>query len=529
MIVRALHGDDHASDDQRHILSLVCHDSALVLHSIPHCKCNDDPTFQSSNLGHPFMLAMQSTPITYLVSPLRRKHEPSKASKISTHNESLPARVRTKLAQLRMKRWTEFFRNKRAKRAFSSASTHHHHSKITEKLLTIVSTFTRSNRTAWRAKYHQLASGFSLPGRNIVSNFLRAVKNTFKRIRGPSAAELLAQELMQQKAERRKYLCKQLFSAMIVEGRKVLRARRRECFKRTVPIFARAFADNLLSTYLPRVANQVCTIRRNYNAKIIQRSWGRRQRQRRYYVERKCKLLNFLEAMPSIIALQSRRQHADQVLLHQMSAQTMDTVMKSVARRMAARLIQRIWRGHQARKRVNRMLMARQRRMLARQQRERLRRAREALLDPSHEDLERGKVLKTRVQSRKEHTPLLVSAEYHLERGRMTHSRVSLLEPLPAVYTPPHVSSMTLAKTQRVPFSKFERICEQQARVNVNNLWVAVPIGFQDSQSDNHLSKKTSKPSKKTQRYFTTKYDWVPATLLRHEVDLHRAKEAASP
>lgn len=164
--------------------------------------------------------------------------------------------------------------------------------------------------------------------------------------------------------------------------------------------------------------------------------------------------------------------------------------------------------------------------MLARQQRERLRRAREALLDPSNEDLERGKVLKTRVQSRKERTPLLVPAEYHLERGRMTHSRASLLEPLPAVYAPPRVSSMTLAKTQRVPFSKFERICEQQARVNVNNLWVAVPIAFQDSQSDRH---KPNKHTKKTQRYFTTKYDWVPATLLRHEVDLHRTKDAASP
>lgn len=485
--------------------------------------------FRVATWGIPLALTMQSAPITYLVSPLRRKHEPNKTSgEISTSNNSLPLRVSAKLAHLRTKRWTYFFRKKRDKRALSSASVHNYNHKITEKLFKIVSIFSKSNRAAWKEKFRQLTTGFSLSGRYVVSNFLRAAKNTFKRLRGPSAAELLAQELMRQKAERRNYLYKRLLCAVIVEGRKELRARRRERYKLMVPISAQTFVDDVLTTCLPRVANQIYTIRRSYNAKIIQRFWQRRQRQRRYYFERKCKLLHFLEAMPSIFAQQSMQRQTHQALLHQICAQTMTTVMKSVTRRMAARVIQRTWRGHQSRKRVNRMIMARHRRVLARQQRERLRKARAALLDPSQEDLRRGKVLKTRLQSRKERTPLLVPAEYHLERGRMTHSRASLLEPLPAVYTPPRVSSMTLAKTQRVPFSKFERICEQQARVNVNNLWVAVPIAFQDSQGDNLPSKKTSKSTKKTQRYFTTKYDWVPATLLRHEIDLYQTKDASS-
>lgn len=131
--------------------------------------------------------------------------------------------------------------------------------------------------------------------------------------------------------------------------------------------------------------------------------------------------------------------------------------------------------------------------------------------------MERRKLLKARAAARKQKTPLILPDGYQQAQREAAlaasehRERSNKLAPIEFASTPPRVTSLTRAKTQRMPFTKFERIREKQARVNMDNVWVAIPVAH-DPVDKNAADE--AKGRRKRNRFVETRYDWVPATLL---------------
>lgn len=226
--------------------------------------------------------------------------------------------------------------------------------------------------------------------------------------------------------------------------------------------------------------------RRAKNARVIQRLWRRVKRNEQASADAKVRILNMLTSMPSRLRQQQETQQQTIKIVHDVSSSATRLFIHRAAQRLAARLIQRVWRGHCARKRARRLREWRLRKFLRRRQRDRLRDARTALLMPSEVEQRYRKELETRTLARQQETPLLPvprrddGRHYQRRRGE----RATLLEPLPLQSRPPQISSTTRTKVQCVPFSRFEKIIAQDARVNLRNVWVAIPVGHHEQQEE---------------------------------------------
>lgn len=406
---------------------------------------------------------------------------------------------------------------------------------ITHKLSELVALFSESNRSALKAK---LRAFFSREGlAKGVKGFVGAIRNVFKRLRVSTAAELLLRKLERlKKKQRRQHFLNHLFHALTIQGRNLLRGKRRRLRREQITLFVPDFVDNELlgGRQVARVAQLICAKREAdkllKTALLIQRAWRQLRRRHVLASESKQRLLSLLTNMKAVLKQQDEGYRLREGVLKRTCEQTNANILQGTTRRLAVRLIQRVWRGYRARLRVFQICAWRRKKKLQKLQRERLRKAREALLNPSTRELQQLRVMNARVQLRKDNMPLVLPSGFSHQRQQrhmLTYERMTLLQPLPMQHTPPRISSLTRAKTQRVPFAKFEKICAQHARVNPQNLWVAIPVGFgasdNDAQSDGGQDSKARevKNKRKKNRFFTAQYDWVPATLLQHEMVDH--------
>ncbi|OQR93301.1 hypothetical protein ACHHYP_02675 [Achlya hypogyna] len=168
---------------------------------------------------------------------------------------------------------------------------------------------------------------------------------------------------------------------------------------------------------------------------------------------------------------------------------------------MAARTLQRVWRGHKGRQRA-RARRRRLRRQALAAAREAARLAkRRALLAPP-EDTERLAAIK-RAWAREDFRP--TSNEPH----RRLLARHKTLIPLPTQMPPQG------ALVARLSVPKWNRL---HAHVNPRSCWVAVPIHV-----ETHVAKDNLRPvSRILKRHYDLQYDWIPAGLLRPTTDLPR-------
>ncbi|EGZ15036.1 hypothetical protein PHYSODRAFT_315602 [Phytophthora sojae] len=241
--------------------------------------------------------------------------------------------------------------------------------------------------------------------------------------------------------------------------------------------------------------------RRAKNARVIQRLWRRVKRNEQASADAKVRILNMLTSMPSRLRQQQETQQQTIKIVHDVSSSATRLFIHRAAQRLAARLIQRVWRGHCARKRARRLREWRLRKFLRRRQRDRLRDARTALLMPSEVEQRYRKELETRTLARQQETPLLPC----------------------------------------VPFSRFEKIIAQDARVNLRNVWVAIPVGHHEQQEETSSRHGGLSPllvgkgrKKRSKGGLRTTYDWVPADLLQSQEErevarVRRRQRATSP
>lgn len=440
---------------------------------------------------------------------------------------SLSAQLKAKLSQLRAQRVRTFFQKRAAQRELVARARANPVALITHKLSRIVSVFSKSNRPALKAKLRTFFSRKSLV--KGAKDLLGAVRSAIKRLRGSSAAELLLRELERlKKKERRQHFLSHIFHALAIQGRNLLRSKRKRLRREQIKLFVPGYVTNELlgGAQVVRIAKLTCAQREVEKhlktALLIQRAWRQLRRRRVLAHESKQRLLGLLSTMKDVLTQQDGGNRLREDVLKRACEQANATILQGTTRRLAARLIQRVWRGYRARLRVFQICAWRRKKELQKVQRERLRKAREALLHPSSKQLQQARVVNTRIESRKEKTPLILPAGFHQRQPHMlTHERLTLLEPLPMRHTPPKVSSLTRTKTQRVAFTKFEKIVAQRARVNPQNLWVAIPVGFGASddagQPEGSKAQGPTSKRKRRNRFFTTQYDWVPATLLQHE------------
>lgn len=342
-----------------------------------------------------------------------------------------------------------------------------------------------------------------------IHGLIELAKGVYRKLRGPRHTAAIAQAQPKQKRAAMFLRIWYSFTIAHVVLQRVRRVRAR------VAHTAIEYVGHLLETQTQRAIARVMMEQRAERAKVIQRLWRQVLVKQQAHREGKNRILSLLSSMKPRIEQRETEQRELDAARVDMSTVAASTIIREAGKRVAARLIQRVWRGYCARRRVFLLCEWRQKRELRKKLRERARVAREVLLTPSPEDCERKRVLNSRVAAQKQRTPLVLPAGYRrgqreaLAAARQRMARSTQLEPLQFQSKPPRVSSMTGAATMRVPFSKFEKMRAMNARVNMDNVWVAVPVGHRP------VDGALASPSKRTRdRFLETQYDWVQATLL---------------
>jgi len=393
-------------------------------------------------------------------------------------------------------------------------------------------------QSKWRKRMHLLPS--ALTGeKSVLSMIQRTLGRTLGR-----GAEKKAQAEREKRLQRVRiyqWICRSLARL----GRSALLASHRRRRADGAALLSREMITRLLDEQ-PRVLAVALVAMRERerlanNARVIQRLWRRVKRNEQASVDAKARLLALLSSLPSCLREHQQAQQFTLETIHMTSANATSCFVRRAAQRLAVRLIQRVWRGHCARVEARRVRDWKRRRYLHRRQRERLREARGALLMPSEAEMKRCRDLEARTLARQQETPLLPvlrrDERRHLQRRG---ERATLLEPLPLQSRPPPCSSASRAKVQCVPFSLFEKIVAQEARVNLHNVWVAIPVGHQEKEEEPRprhggLSPLlVGKGRVKKQGGLKTTYDWVPARLLqskeeREATASRRRQRATSP
>ncbi|OWZ09273.1 Vacuolar protein sorting-associated protein, partial [Phytophthora megakarya] len=306
-------------------------------------------------------------------------------------------------------------------------------------------------------------------------------------------------------------------------------------------LLSRQFVDRVMNEVSVKISCNRERERMAKHARVIQRLWRRVKRNKQAAIDAKVRMLDMLTNLLTHLREHERTQHHILKTIHDASTNTITFCIRRAAQRLAARLIQRIWRGHCARKRVNRIRAWKMKKFLRRRQRERLRDARNALLVPSEMEQRHRREQEARMLARQQETPLLPLPRCHQRRRG---ERATLLDPLPMQSRPPKMSFKSRAKVQCVPFSRFEKIVAQDARVNLSNVWVAIPVRHQELPEERYDEGEWKRDElgpllvgrgrRKRKGVLHTTYDWVPAHLLqskeeREATASRRRQRATSP
>ncbi|DAZ99157.1 TPA: hypothetical protein N0F65_010241 [Lagenidium giganteum] len=389
---------------------------------------------------------------------------------------------------------------------------------------------------------------------------LQAIHKALERVLRPNAARRLAEELLKEKRQRRQSCLKKLFQALAELGRTQIRARRRRVRRDVAAHLASSFCEQLVTTTTKalavRLAREQYRARLYHSALCIQTRWRSILQGRAHEEARKNDLLEFLSSQTKALGAHRAREQQQRQGRINVIQSTVQRAIREGAQRIAARLVQRVWRGHRARRRCERIRQNRRRKQLKSLQRERVQKARSALFGGKTDERTQAATIQARIDSRKMRSPMPLPP-----RGqRYVNSKVrsSMLAPLD-LQEAPTMSALTLAKVNRVPFAMFERICEAQAKVNPNNLWVAIPVAhtmtpddddvksdvsMQQHHSNNSAASQYPAPRRHGQllplahskaskprrgKFVTTTFDWVPATLLQHEFQAFAKSSSPTP
>ncbi|KAG7384994.1 hypothetical protein PHYPSEUDO_002006 [Phytophthora pseudosyringae] len=391
----------------------------------------------------------------------------------------------------------------------------------------------------WGRKLRMLPS--ALTGeKSMLSMLQKTLGRTFGR--GQERKAQAERELRQQQARIYQWVCRTLARL----GRSAIAA----AHKRRRVEGAALLAHEVVGQLMKELSVKIAAMREHERlancARVIQRLWRRGKRSEQAALDARARLLNLLTDLPSQLRGYQQTQQEWLRTVHDTSANTSAFCIRRAAQRLAVRRIQRVWRGHCARNRVRRIRDWIRRRSMRQRQRERLREARGALLAPSEMQRTRRRELEARMMARQQETPLLplLRREEGRHHQRKRGERATVLEPLPLQSRPPHVSSTSRTKVQCVPFSRFEKIVAQDARVNLSNVWVAIPVGHEELPLENERDAGSrhgglspllvGRGRTKKKGGLQTTYDWVPAHLLqskeeREATASRRRQRATSP
>jgi hypothetical protein len=240
--------------------------------------------------------------------------------------------------------------------------------------------------------------------------------------------------------------------------------------------------------------------------------------------------------------------------IHLLRKNFFQQIFQAISKKRACILIQKTWRGFHTRILFAILLKKHQeyqRQMLLQQ---RLQKAYQILCHPTKKEIEKKQMVLKRMEARKEkYFMTLEEKEEDKEKCSIFHS--SKKEEGSHCCFPPRVSTTTGGRTKCVPFKTFQAIRTVNAQVNPHNVWVSIPVLFQEKNTINTTSINTTtssitskttttntpnthssplrplrliekKPltvstpgrirSRKTdgKYYYDTQFDWVPATLL---------------
>ncbi|RLN92213.1 hypothetical protein BBJ28_00011754 [Nothophytophthora sp. Chile5] len=508
--------------------------------------------------------------ITYLSTGFRRQRGADKKNEkplAARTGETAGSVVRQKLAALRTKRVTGFFRAKAEQRAGMRALT----SAVGPSngggaVLAALRSLRRRAMGFFSRKSDTLADlGDGSPKKKQRRRFLAALLNNknsvksamhsvFSSVFGHSRREQHIEKVARQERQRHVRVYFRVCQALVLLGRTTIASAHKRQRREAVTQLAQELVDQLLDEQSRALARKFVATREQErltsNARVIQRFWRRVKRKQQAERDAKTRLLVLLKEMPS--RLQQRRQDQQRRLetAHEVSTHASALYLHRAAQRLGVRLIQRVWRGHRARSRARRLRDEKWQKFVRRRQRERVRDACTALLAPSEMERTRRKELEARRLARQQETPQLPPPrrdETHRHHQRRRGERVTLLEPLPLHTRPPRVSSLTGARVQCVPFSRFEKIVAQEARVNLSNVWVAIPVAHHEAQPDEEETARlissggsglspllVGKGRRRKKGGLQTQYDWVPAHLLqsqeeREAIATRRRQRTASP
>ncbi|ETI57112.1 hypothetical protein F443_00519 [Phytophthora nicotianae P1569] len=443
--------------------------------------------------------------------PARFKRNDKKEIK---NEVSTTSTLRDKLQSVRSKRVTTFFRAKAAQRAGIRYLTSVVGSN-SDAVLTVLRSLRQLARGFFTRKLEKLTAFIGQKWRKLWTLIgYKSVKSMMQRTLGRTFGRSKDNE----RQHARMYQC--LCRALARLGRSAIAtARKRRVIEDTGRI-ARETVDGVMKEVAVKVAAMRERERLGIHARVIQRLWRHVKNSEQAGVEAKVRLLSLLTNLPPILREYQQTQRQRLQTVHETSVNTVAYCIRRVTQRLAARLVQRVWRGYCARKRVRRIREWKRKKFVRQRQRERLREARGALLEPSEAEKTRRKVVKTRLLARQEMPLPVPQGRYQRRRGE----RVSLLEPLPLQSRPPH-TSYTGTKVQCVPFSRFEKIVAQDARVNLSNVWVAIPVGHQELPLEREELKRGLSPllvgkgRRRQKGALQTTYDWVPAHLLQSKAE----------
>ncbi|CEG45755.1 IQ motif, EF-hand binding site [Plasmopara halstedii] len=431
--------------------------------------------------------------ITYLPARFRAIRDKKQIEHV--HSVSL------KLKVLRSKRVAQYFHAKAGKRALVSV------------LGNAVSPILHSLRQVGTDIRKKMATLFAYP-----LKWTQKLLRLISKKRAPTTlqkqqerpCELLAESKESDCRQQRRRMYKSVTRGLVRLGRSAIalaqKQRRTEyaayLAQETVKIIMKAGAEKIAATRKhERVAN---------HAIVLQRLWRRKKNTEQVVSILRARLATYFKKLQLDSAYAIRQKRL--AMLNEISVGITNFCIYHALQRLAARLIQRVWRGYCTRKQLHRSLTLKtwkQKKANRLRQTERLRGARDALLKPSERDRMRRVQLERRVQARsKEFSPK--RDLYSQRHGERAH----FLQPLP-------VQSRPRTSVQRVPFSRFEKIVAQGAHVNLGNVLVAIPVGHEEVSGQVRPGRLSpllvGKGCRQLKGTIHTTYDWVPARLLQRE------------
>ncbi|KAG2821072.1 hypothetical protein PC111_g10977 [Phytophthora cactorum] len=393
------------------------------------------------------------------------------------HEAPTTSTLRDKLQALRSKRVRGFFRAKARQRAGAQALA-----SVVGSSSSAVLSFLRSLR--------RLALGFFSRKREQLTALLGGPSKWGRRLRtffsSKSVKKMMQRTLGRGADKEQARIYQWMGRALARLGRSAIAAAHKRRRAEDVAILAQEIVDRVMKEAALKVAAIQERERLERHARVIQRLWRLVKSNEQAAIEAKSRLLDLLTNFPSRLREYQGTQRQWLSTVHETSASTVTYCIRRAAQRLAARLIQR--------------------------------------------------TTGTAARGSWGVAGAFASGENPSQRAGNTTASTSRDDAI--VFSSDSIpKTSTGTKLQCVPFSRFEKIIARGARVNLSNVWVAIPVGHQEVREvlrrgglDPLL---VGKGRRRQKGALQTTYDWVPAHLLQskdeRDAAASRRQRAASP